>query len=136
MTVAEWAAKLNGREYTQETTSTERALAQSDGVVIIHGASDDLVEICGAWDDEIGAYDGTVFFVDRDGIVGNPDSDECLPEMKSIEAVWCDPSTDPLISWTYKTEIPHSTFDIMEDGEVYCRGIVFALSSLTEEAAP
>jgi hypothetical protein len=33
-------------------------------------------------------------------------------------------------SWSYETDIPHATFDVLEDGEVYCRGIVFALADL------
>ena len=37
------------------------------------------------------------------------------------------------VSWSYLTDIPHKTFDIMEDGEIYCRGIVFSLDDLGEE---
>jgi hypothetical protein len=40
---------------------------------------------------------------------------------KYIDAVWCEGE----YSWTYKTNIPHATFDIWEDGEKYCKGIVF-----------
>ena len=35
-------------------------------------------------------------------------------------------------SWILETEIPHSTFVIMEDGETYCRGIVFSLEDVKE----
>ena len=45
----------------------------------------------------------------------------------SIEALWC---AEPNISWTFQTDIPHETFNIMEDGEVFCRGIVFSLNDL------
>ena len=45
----------------------------------------------------------------------------------SIEAIWC-AKGEP--SWTYKTNIPHSTFLILEDGEPSCRGIVFALAEV------
>lgn len=34
------------------------------------------------------------------------------------------------ITWTYATEIPHETFMIYEDGEPYCRGIVFSIDNL------
>ena len=37
-------------------------------------------------------------------------------------------------AWTYMTDIPHATFDVMDDGELYCRGIVFALADLTATA--
>lgn len=40
-----------------------------------------------------------------------------------VEAVWDNDG----YSWTYKTDIPHETFEVLEDGEKYCRGIVFYL---------
>lgn len=33
-------------------------------------------------------------------------------------------------TWTYKTEIPHEEFNIWEDGELYCVGIVFSIKDL------
>lgn len=33
-------------------------------------------------------------------------------------------------SWTFKTKIHHSTFEVMEDGKPYCRGLVFALADV------
>jgi hypothetical protein len=33
-------------------------------------------------------------------------------------------------SWTYATEIPHATFEVIEDDGPYCRGIVFALADV------
>ena len=35
-----------------------------------------------------------------------------------------------LITWCYKTDIPHETFMIYDDGEPYCRGIVFSIEDL------
>ncbi len=49
-----------------------------------------------------------------------------------ITAIW-DGDTDEngqLITWTYKTDIPHETYMIYEDGEPYCRGIVFSIENL------
>lgn len=34
------------------------------------------------------------------------------------------------IPWTYKTNIPHLDFNIMEEGEVYCEGLVFFIGDL------
>ena len=42
-----------------------------------------------------------------------------------IDAYWCPKELD--CSWAYKSSVPASTFDIMEDGELYCRGIVIDL---------
>ena len=45
-----------------------------------------------------------------------------------ITAVWCDPESGA--SWSYKTDIPHETFNIYEDGELFCIGIVFSIDDL------
>ena len=37
-----------------------------------------------------------------------------------------------LIAWTYRTDIPHETFMIYEDGEPYCRGIVFNIDDVKQ----
>jgi hypothetical protein len=51
---------------------------------------------------------------------------------KTIEAIWCegDEEKENPISWTYETDIPHSTFGIVEDDEIYCIGIVFSINDL------
>ena len=35
--------------------------------------------------------------------------------------------------WKYKTPFPVVEFDIVEDGEKYCRGIIFELDSIYKE---
>ena len=47
-----------------------------------------------------------------------------------ISAIWCEYADHPSLSWTFRTKIPHETFTIMEDGEPYCIGIVFALKDV------
>lgn len=37
-----------------------------------------------------------------------------------------------IITWAYVTEIPHETFMVYEDGESYCRGIVFSIDDVRE----
>ena len=32
--------------------------------------------------------------------------------------------------WVFKTSIPHATFEIIEDNERYCMGLVFNISDL------
>ncbi len=137
VTKEQLAAMLNGREYREEITRSEEVIAKQNGLVVVFGASDDLVELRGAMDDEAGMYNGGLLILNQDGIVedcGEP-CDHCSVDAdqeagKSIECVWGEDDH----SWTYKTEIPHATFEIIEtyDGEVskYCRGIVFNLSDL------
>jgi hypothetical protein len=98
------------------------------------------MEFDGAVDDEVGAYAGTVVHFDVDGAIPNfedldkDDIDELRDYFeregggKEIMALWC---AEGEYSWTYKTELPHETFEIVEEGQPYCRGIVFLLADCT-----
>jgi hypothetical protein len=137
MTTREFADKMNGREYGSEITREEEQLAKENGLVIVFGYSDDNMEFRGAINDEVGCYDGGEAKVTEKGILGEPpcsedcDSNRCpyyasaKKNAKTIRAVWCAKDS---ASWTYKTDIPHETFNIFEDGELFCIGIVFALA--------
>ncbi|MDH1101135.1 hypothetical protein N5C37_08430 [Pseudomonas mosselii] len=137
MTKEELAAQLNGLEYPASIPGALIVAAQSAGLVILCGASDDLMEFYGARREEIGCNDGGTAFVDADGVLPDRDcldGDEEIAEYvqrqksaKPIEALWC---KEDGYSWTYKTDIPHATFEVAEDEEPYCRGIVFALADL------
>lgn len=124
------AARLDGCEYGQEGSAQFWAEMKTRGLVAVFGASDDLMEFRGAIDDELSAYGGTTALVTTEGLF-EPCGDNCKfsgaaqKEAVEIDALW---RVEDGISWTYETDIPHATFNVMEDGEVYCRGIVFALS--------
>lgn len=128
------AEKLNGSEYPLRTSLEIREECRRDGIVIVCGGSDDLMEFSGAIDEEISCYDGGTVYINKQGCVENKCEDDDCPYFKilmnnatKIEALWCD---EPDIAWTYKTDIPHSTFLVHEDDEIYCRGIVFNLSDV------
>jgi hypothetical protein len=137
VTPAEAAAELNGQEYNSRFHSENHLLFKEmamEGLVAVYGESDDLMEFCGAINDEISAYNGTTAYLDGNGLIENECSNEECPHFairkmhaKSIEALWCDEEN---VSWTFRTDIPHETFEIMEDDEVFCRGIVFRLSDV------
>lgn len=124
MTAKQLAEKLDGREYLNEITPEEEKEAEANGLVAVYGYSDDNVELAGAISDEIGAWEGVVFHVDKDGGYHIEDSDA----PNRIRAVWCAPGSDA--AWTFETEIPHETFSIYEDGELFCVGIVFRMEDL------
>lgn len=136
MDVKELAAKLNGREYCREITDEEAKQAKEAGLVVVFGASDDLIEFRGAIRDE-GEAPGDVL-IDTKGVLPSWDSasesEESAQEYferkakaRTIEALF---AKDPGYTWIYKTDIPHETFEIVEDGEPYCRGIVFSINDL------
>lgn len=150
MTPQELAARLNGRELGSEITKAEEAEAKAAGLVVLFGASDDLVELRGAIDDELGAYEGTTLRITPLGLLpswetvleaGTEGDAEDYFRMKAsgiaeVKALWCPDGALLGASWAYETAIPHATFDVMEDGELYCRGIVFRLADVAPPATP
>ena len=134
MNAEQFAAILNGRQYRSEITREEEKIAKANGLVVIFGASDDLREMCGAACDEIGARDGATVVCDGIGLITNQCGDDECPYFAErlrdgiyVNQDWC--KVDGY-SWTYTTDIPHHCFEIMEDDDHYCRGIVFALSEV------
>ncbi len=139
------AKQLDGREYPFDPTPAEEKQAKAAGLVIIYGASDDLCELRGAIYDEVGCYNGGEVLIDRDGLLIEPmdsDDEEVLRKYKAldiinlriavkIEALWCETEA---ASWTYKTDFPHATFKVMEEGDVYCVGIVIDIKDIKQAA--
>ena len=101
---------------------------------IITGASEDLMEFDGAMDDEGGCFDGGKVFFSQKAVWNGEDDKSVFPNC--IEAIWCGKEAldenGNVIPWTYKTDIPHETFMVYEDGEPYCRGIVLSMDDLKE----
>ena len=130
LTAYEAARQLDGSEYGEEGSRDLWARMKAAGLVAVFGASDDLTELRGAIDDEIGCYGGGPFWVTPNGLYEDCES-RCVHARGTkggaakINAVWDDGSG---YSWAYETGMPHAIFDVLEDGEPYCRGIVFALS--------
>jgi hypothetical protein len=150
MTAKEWAARINGIEYpADELAGLNKAMAD-DGIVIAYGASDDLLEFRGVIYDEAGAWEGTEVRVFSRGegtaFLFNEDENKESAEfnrkeivaMPKIRAIFAPRNRDVLdngddemfATWLIETEIPHETFDIMEDGELFCRGVVFQADSV------
>lgn len=134
MTKEELAAMLNGRQYGDELSRAEADQAKAAGLVVVYGYSDDNMEFEGAISEEIGCSDGGTAYLTRAGLLQNEcENEECphFERMKArastIEALWCN---EEGYSWTYRTAIAHATFDVMEDGEKFCRGIVFSLADV------
>jgi len=135
MNAKELAARLNGREYGNEIVKEEEAMAKANGLVVAFGYSDDNLELRGAVNEEIGAWNGQTVHFTKGGLLENDcDNNHCPHFQKLKEAAtpleieWHDGGSGP--SWTFETTIPHEVFEVMEDGEVYCRGIVFALADV------
>lgn len=136
MTIEEFAKKLDRRSIGEEITQLEKIEADNLGYVVVFEYSDDNTEFEGRISEEVGSWEGTEMFLDSNGIFEECEC-ECSHSVlakekcKIIEAKWDESEGE--YAWTYETEIPHSTFDILdEEGNNFCRGIVFDIKSLGE----
>lgn len=134
------AAELNGRQYGNEITREEAEDARINGLIVAFGYSDDNIEFRGVLKDEVGCYERGSFDITKSGkLIPDHDEDDQLSakEWREFEALKAEGfrTVEAFFdkdgySWIFKTDIPHATFEIMEDGEKFCRGIVFAISDL------
>lgn len=131
---------LDGREYPLQIEIALSDEIRAAGIVIVYGHSDDLMEFAGAISDEADCYEGGEVLFDRRGLLYDRPDDGTDDELrawldrkahaKCIKAVWNGDADDPAPCWTYETDIPHRVFDVIEDGNVYCTGIVFSVADL------
>ena len=117
--IDELCAMLNNRQYREETTKEIEKFAKENNLIICFGASDDLLELRGLIDDEFDAYDGTTIYI-------NPQTKKVEVEETNetpyyIELKWGETKD---CSWTFDTNLKHKTFNILEDEDLYCIGIV------------
>ena len=144
MTPQEFANLITGREYPFRPTAQEKQTAKENGLVVIWGQSDDLLELDGAVYDEGGAWNGTKARFDAKGILpiyesGELQSDEpttiqeCIEladrwkRSFSVQAEWCPKGTS--LSWRISVDekLSSAMFVVMEDDEPMCEGIVAQL---------
>ena len=127
MTLKEFAERLNGTEYSGYPIFSKEdiGIAKENGFVIITGASDDLMEFEGAIEDEAGCFDGGKVYISKRGV-------EEDKTKNVINALWCEAEDENgvVIPWAYETKIPHESFMVYDDGQVYCRGIVFDIKDV------
>lgn len=134
MKPAEAASQLQGNEYGKEGSKELFDAMKAAGLVAVFGASDDLMEFRGAIYDEVGAYNGATAYLDPKGLLQNDcENEECphFTKMKesaaTVTAVWAPPGG---LAWRIDTDISHRKFTIIEDGEPFCEGVVFALADV------
>lgn len=131
-----FAMNFAGRQLGEEITLAEAIALKSAGMVAVFGFSDDTVEFRGAIHEELGAGEikfsrkGKFFSAEamesleslvRDGTI------DLMPPINVIQCRWGAPDSP---DWTYETEIPHATFEVLEGDHPFCRGIVFRIADL------
>lgn len=126
MTKEELAKRLNGKQYRNEMTPLDIKEANDSRLVAVFGASDDLMEFEGAISEEF----GTEARFDKEGKLLEYCSEECI----HYENAWkksnkIDAEYNNGV-WNYTTSIPHAKFQIFDEKELYCNGIVFSMDDL------
>lgn len=135
------AGKLHNSEYPFRLKKEDLIAAKENGLVVVYGASDDLMEFEGVFCDEVGVNGGGKATIDAKGVLADwelfmensptrAEAKEFFEREKRsavIEAVWDSEG----YSFVYKTTIPHVAFDVVEGDEKYCRGIVFSVADIT-----
>lgn len=126
MTKEQLAELLNGREYRNEITKEESIMAKDNGLVVVFGASEDLLEFRGAMYEEYG-YEA-VFT--KDGEIFEDCEDHCVHSQLARENANKIEGEYTAEGWKLSTEIPHAKFLIKEDEIVYGEGLVFEMKDL------
>lgn len=99
-----WQGKLDCCDYQPALNESELQDLRDEGLTIFYGQSDDLLEAEGAFFEEFGAWEGvTVKF-----------------EKGFVKAEW----TGGEPNWVITTDVPHVMFTLIDEGMVYCRGII------------
>jgi hypothetical protein len=130
----EFATLLDGREYGNEISIDEEFIARDNELLVCFCSSDDLLIFKGIFNDETGSTAYIRIDVKTGGIkLAEEDETETLEEIREFTGFRLNCQRIKMVRQWYidgtegfciKTTLPHSTFDIMEDGELYCRGIV------------
>ena len=132
MNAYELAKMLDGMNYKVPLLSKEICeKAKAAGLVVVYGASDDLIEFEGALEDEGDCFEGGNVYINQYGVIQEDDIED-PSEVRKIRAKWCaeEAENGDIIPWTYETDTPHEAFMIFDDGNPDCRGIVFHISDL------
>jgi len=146
ITAATVAAALDGAAYPFNPSRQDQEAWKGADLFVICGASDDLVEIYGVDREEVGGPGS--FLLGRAGpcrpwseVSGELDDwasdDQVVAAVEpwlaarrnavKIESTWCPPSGE---SWLITAEgVGGAAFNIMEDGEIFCRGLVLTVAN-------
>ena len=135
LTAAQSFALTHGdRTIGNEVTKEECEEARRLGLIIVFGYSDDVTAFNGAIRDESGY--GELYITQKGKILDN-DAIEALEGLIEDGTIDQAPPMGKIVSdyskegvWTFTTDIPHATFDVTEDGKLYCRAIVFSVLDL------
>lgn len=132
MNAKQLAARLHGTDRTDKMRHELVQEAARSGLVILYRvAADDIVGLRGAIDC-ISMLDDGALYVDAAGVMPafcQMDRSEEAPMRDWFDRKRLAAKIE-VVGNTYRTAIPHESFDMFDCGEPYCRGIIFSTSDL------
>lgn len=133
MDIKEFAQKLNGRKTKKNyPTFSEEEIwtAKENGWVIVAVYHCGFTEFDGALNDDIDSYCIDKIFFSKERIFTGDDENPAFPNCITVHWSEEQNKNGKIIPLALKIDIPHETFMVYEDGELYCQGIVFSASDL------
>jgi hypothetical protein len=132
----DFAAQLNGRSYTDLLSSTEQEEALRARLLVVI-AGDDEAEFWGIIQDvaylgflEIGRAPKGPWEVYMDEDMAR--LGRHAPPTATLDIAQADGADE----WEITTDIPHATFEVMENGKLHCRGVVIEEADLINSLKP
>jgi hypothetical protein len=123
---------LHKPEIENHFSDSEINCAKRNGLIIVSGYSDDLIELDGAIQEEGDCFMGNDFHLIQKN--GEWKLEQGIGNYNNISAKWYEGTeTDEFgetIPWTYETDIPHSDFLMTFRGDIFCKAFVFDIKDL------
>jgi hypothetical protein len=138
VTIKDVALMLDGREYGSEVSPREETEFKNAGIVVVYGYSDDCVEFEGAVNTEIGIWNtgnipllnGVPFDVP---CATEEFETHCCPLLKEVaKRLKYIKSKFGVNGWEFDADFPCEKFTVVEEGDAYGVGLIYALADLVE----
>ena len=123
VSLKEFAESLDDSQYRTFALPSDILMdvAKENGIVVIYGASDDLIEMDGYLRDEISHWDSNAWKRTFHLTVDKKLSWSSKNSVGKFTVNWCNGD----FTWEFSTDIPHETFSIFDEDRKFCKGIVF-----------
>lgn len=128
MTSLELSTELNGRDADDKFTRYVVKISKENKLVIVTAIGRDTVFFNGAITEEFDLFKGGAIYLIKEGneyVAYTKQSDK--GDRKKIEAFY---ESSRIFQWSFRTLIPHSTFDVKKGDKNFCKAIVFSLEDV------
>lgn len=134
-TAKQFANIISLRDFFEGLSDPEIECAKRNGLVIVYGYSDDLIELKGAIQAEGECFEGGDFHLIKEDGKWKLVRGEGV--CNTISAKWYNrlslTDNGDIIPWSYETDISHEKFLANNGGDIFCEGFVFNVKDLSRQ---